>query len=148
MTDKATGHLLADLGITKTHSRPYQSNDNPYSESQFKTMKYRPEFPDRFGSIQDARAFCRRFFDWYNNRHHHSGIGLLPPKKTGPFRPGRADPPSASDRPRRRPRPSPQPLGPRCTPGPRPCRRRPGSTRPKTRKGRLPKLMRTMSQSR
>ncbi|AVM73161.1 hypothetical protein MSR1_06530 [Magnetospirillum gryphiswaldense MSR-1] len=81
MTAKATGHLLADLGITKTHSRPYQSNDDPYSESQFKTMKYRPEFPDRFGSIQDARAFCRRFFDWYNNRHHHSGIGLLPPKK-------------------------------------------------------------------
>lgn len=79
MTAKATGHLLADLGITKTHSRPYQSNDNPYSESQFKTMKYRPEFPDRFGSIQDARAFCRQFFDWYNNRHHHSGIGLLTP---------------------------------------------------------------------
>jgi transposase InsO family protein len=79
MTAKATGHLLADLGITKTHSRPYQSNDNPYSESQFKTMKYRPEFPDRFGSIQDAKAFCRRFFDWYNNRHHHSGIGLLTP---------------------------------------------------------------------
>ena len=79
MTAKATGHLLADLGITKTHSRPYTSNDNPYSESQFKTMKYRPEFPDRFGSIQDARAFCRQFFDWYNNRHHHSGIGLLTP---------------------------------------------------------------------
>jgi transposase InsO family protein len=81
MTAKATGHLLADLGITKTHSRPYQSNDNPYSESQFKTMKYRPEFPDRFGSIQDARAFCRTFFDWYNNRHHHSGIGLLTPQQ-------------------------------------------------------------------
>lgn len=79
MTAKATGHLLADLGVTKTHSRPYTSNDNPYSESQFKTMKYRPEFPDRFGSIQDARAFCRQFFDWYNNRHHHSGIGLLTP---------------------------------------------------------------------
>lgn len=81
MTAKATGHLLADLGVTKTHSRPYTSNDNPYSESQFKTMKYRPEFPDRFGSIQDARAFCRRFFDWYNNRHHHSGIGLLTPQQ-------------------------------------------------------------------
>jgi len=81
MTAKATGHLLADLGITKTHSRPYQSNDNPYSESQFKTMKYRPGFPDRFGSIQDARAFCRKFFDWYNNRHHHSGIGLLTPQQ-------------------------------------------------------------------
>lgn len=80
MTAKATGHLLADLGITKTHSRPYQSNDNPYSESHFKTMKYRPEFPDRFGSIQDARAFCRHFFNWYNNEHHHSGIGLLTPQ--------------------------------------------------------------------
>ena len=81
MTAKATGHLLADLGVTKTHSRPYTSNDNPYSESQFKTMKYRPEFPDRFGSIQDAKAFCRRFFDWYNNRHHHSGIALLTPQQ-------------------------------------------------------------------
>ena len=81
MTSKVTGHLLADLGITKTHSRPYTSNDNPYSESQFRTMKYRPEFPDRFGSIQDARAFCRQFFEWYNNRHHHSGIGLLTPQQ-------------------------------------------------------------------
>lgn len=81
MTAKATGHLLADLGITKTHSRPYQSNDNPYSESHFKTLKYRPEFPNRFGSIQDARAFCRQFFIWYNNEHHHSGIGLLTPQQ-------------------------------------------------------------------
>lgn len=81
MTAKATGHLLADLGITKTHSRPYTSNDNPYSESHFKTMKYRPEFPDRFGSIQDARAFCRQFFHWYNMQHHHSGIGLLTPNQ-------------------------------------------------------------------
>jgi putative transposase len=88
MTAKATGHLLADLGITKTHSRPYQSNDNPYSESQFKTMKYRPEFPARFGSIQDARAFCRHFFNWYNNEHHHSGIGLLTPQQVHA---GRAD---------------------------------------------------------
>ncbi|WP_413208400.1 integrase core domain-containing protein, partial [Rhodospirillum sp. A1_3_36] len=76
-----TGHLLADLGVTKSHSRPYQSNDNPYSESHFKTMKYRPEFPDRFGSIQDARAFCRHFFNWYNNEHHHGGIGLLTPQQ-------------------------------------------------------------------
>lgn len=81
ITAKATGHFLADLGITKTPSRPYQSNDNPYSESHFKTMEYRPEFLDRFGSIQDARAFCRSFFDWYNNRHHHSGIGLLTPQQ-------------------------------------------------------------------
>jgi putative transposase len=88
MTAKATGHLLADLGVTKSHSRPYQSNDNPYSESHFKTMKYRPEFPDRFGSIQDARAFCRHFFNWYNNEHHHGGIGLLTPQQVHA---GRAD---------------------------------------------------------
>ena len=89
MTAKLTGHLLADLGITKTHSRPYTSNDNPYSESQFKTMKYRPEFPDRFGSIQDARAFCRRVFDWYNTQHHHSGIGLLTPSQVHSGQAGR-----------------------------------------------------------
>lgn len=71
--------LLADLGVTKTHSRPHVSNDNPYSESQFRTMKYRPEFPARFGCIQDARAFCQDFFRWYNEEHRHSGIGLLTP---------------------------------------------------------------------
>ncbi len=80
MRSKAVAHLLGDLGVTKTHSRPHVSNDNPFSESQFKTLKYRPAFPDRFGSIQDARAFCRVFFDWYNNQHHHSGIGLLTPE--------------------------------------------------------------------
>ena len=64
MTAKQVAHLLADLGVTKSHSRPHTSNDNPYSESQFKTMKYRPQFPDRFGSIQDARAFCQHFFGW------------------------------------------------------------------------------------
>ena len=64
MTSKLVAHLLADLGVTKTHSRPHVSNDNPYSESQFKTLKYRPNFPDRFGSIQDARAFCQDFFRW------------------------------------------------------------------------------------
>jgi len=72
--------LLSDLGVTKTHSRPHVSNDNPFSESQFKTLKYRPEFPKRFGCIEDARAFCVRFFDWYNTEHHHSGIGLLTPE--------------------------------------------------------------------
>jgi len=72
--------LLADLGITKTHSRPHVSNDNPYSESQFKTLKYRPEFPKRFGSIQDARVFCQEFFTWYNAGHHHAGIGWLTPE--------------------------------------------------------------------
>jgi putative transposase len=79
MKSKMVAQLLADLGVTKTHSRPYVSDDNPFSESQFRTMKYRPEFPDRFGSIQHGRAFCRPFFEWYNTRHHHSGIGLHTP---------------------------------------------------------------------
>jgi len=79
MRSKPVAFLLADLSITKTHSRPYTSNDNPYSESQFRTMKYRPEFPDRFGSIQDARAFCQMFFAWYNEDHRHSGIGMMTP---------------------------------------------------------------------
>src|ERR1700757_2154980 len=68
-----------DFGYTKTHSRPHVSDDNPYSESQFRTMKYRPEFPDRFGCIQDRRAFCQSFFRWYNEEYRHSGVGLLPP---------------------------------------------------------------------
>jgi putative transposase len=80
MKSKPVALLLSDLGITKTHSRPHTSDDNPYSESQFKTLKYRPDFPDRFGSSQDARAFCRSFFSWYNSEHRHSGIGLLTPK--------------------------------------------------------------------
>jgi putative transposase len=79
MTSKPVAFLMADLGVTKTHSRPYVSNDNPYSESQFKTMKYRPEFPDRFGSIQDCRVFCRSFFAWYNQEHRHSSLGLMTP---------------------------------------------------------------------
>ena len=79
MTSKPVALLLADLGVTKTHSRPQVSNDNPFSEAQFKTLKYRPEFPDRFGSIEDARAFCVGFFDWYNNRHYHGGLALLTP---------------------------------------------------------------------
>jgi hypothetical protein len=77
---KPVALLLADLGITKTHSRPHVSDDNPYSESQFKTLKYRPEFPDRFGSLQDARGFCQHFFGWYKRDHHHSGIALLTPE--------------------------------------------------------------------
>ena len=80
MKSKPVALLLADLGITKTHSRPRVSDDNPYSESQFKTLKYRPGFPDRFGSMQDARAFCQEFFPWYNGEHRHSGIGLLTPE--------------------------------------------------------------------
>lgn len=79
MTSKPVAFLMADLGVTKTHSRPYVSDDNPYSESQFRTLKYRPEFPDRFGCIQDSRAFCQQFFPWYNEQHHHSGLGLLTP---------------------------------------------------------------------
>jgi putative transposase len=71
--------LLADLGVTKSHSRPHVSNDNPYSEAQFKTLKYRPDFPDRFDSVEHARAFCRDFFAWYNLVHRHSGIGLMTP---------------------------------------------------------------------
>ena len=79
MTSKPVAFLLADLGVTKTHSRPHVSNDNPFSEAQFKTLKYRPDFPERFGSIQDARAHCHVFFPWYNTEHHHSGLGLLTP---------------------------------------------------------------------
>jgi putative transposase len=80
MTSKPVAFLLADLGVTKTHSRPHVSNDNPYSEAQFKTLKYRPGFPDRFASIEEARAFCQGFFRWYNAEHRHSGIGLLAPE--------------------------------------------------------------------
>jgi len=80
MRSKPVALLLADLGVTKSHNRPHVSDDNPFSESHFKTLKYRPEFPDCFGSIQDARAFCQAFFPWYNTEHHHSGIGLLTPE--------------------------------------------------------------------
>jgi putative transposase len=79
MTSKPVALLLADLGVTKSHSRPKVSNDNPYSESQFKTLKHHPTFPDRFGCIQDARAFCQGFFGWYNFEHRHAGIALLTP---------------------------------------------------------------------
>ncbi len=80
MTSTPVALLLADLGVTKSLSRPQTSNDNPYSEAQFKTLKYRPEFPDRFGSLQDGRGFCQTFFRWYNTEHHHSGIGMLTPE--------------------------------------------------------------------
>jgi putative transposase len=80
MKSKPVALLLSDLGVTKTHSRPHTSDDNPYSEAQFKTLKYRPDFPERFGSLEDARAFCQNFFRWYNPGHHHSGIGLLTPE--------------------------------------------------------------------
>jgi putative transposase len=79
MASKPVAFLLADLGVTKSHSRPHCSNDNPYSEAQFKTLKYRPDFPERFGCIEDARVFCHRFFGWYGHEHRHSGIGLHTP---------------------------------------------------------------------
>jgi putative transposase len=79
MTAKPVALLLADLGVTRSHSRPHVSNDNPYSERQSKTLKHHPTFPERFGSLQEARAFCQRFFGWYNFEHRHSGIALLTP---------------------------------------------------------------------
>ena len=79
MRSKPVALLLADLGVTKTHSRPHVSNDNPFSEAQFRTLKYCPQFPDRFGSIEDGRVFCQSFFRWYNHEHHHSGLGFLEP---------------------------------------------------------------------
>jgi putative transposase len=104
MTAKPVAFLLANLGVTKSHSRPHCSNDNPYSESQFRTMKYRPTFPDRFGSFQDAHAFCGRFFGWYNDEHRHSGVGFhTPPTSTtaapsscGPSAPRSSPPPTPS----------------------------------------------------
>ncbi len=102
MRSRPVAFLLAELGVTKSHSRPHTSNDNPYSEAGFKTMKYRPEFPDRFGSIQDARMFCRSFFDWYNTAHRHSGIAMMTPEQVHH---GRA-PRSSSAGPRSWPRPT------------------------------------------
>ena len=80
MTSKTLAILMADLGVTKSHSRPHVSNDNPFSEAQFKTMKYRPTYPDRFGSIEDAGRFCKDFFLWYNTEHYHSGIAMVTPE--------------------------------------------------------------------
>jgi putative transposase len=79
MRSKPVAFLMSDLGVTKTHSRPYTSTDNPYSEAQFRTLKYQPDFPERFGSLEDARSFLRGFFAWYNDEHRHSGIGLVTP---------------------------------------------------------------------
>lgn len=81
MKSKSVALLLSDLGVIKSHSRPHVSNDNPFSESQFKTLKYCPQFPGQFGCIQDARSFCQHFFNWYNKEHHHSGIGLITPEQ-------------------------------------------------------------------
>ena len=79
MTSKPVAFLMADLGVTKTHSRPHVSNDNPYSEAQFKTLKYQPDYPERFGCQQDARSWAKDFFDWYDYEHHHTALGLLTP---------------------------------------------------------------------
>jgi putative transposase len=87
MTSKPVALLLTDLGVTRSHSRPHASNGNPFSETQFKTLKYRPEFPERFGSIEDAPVFCQTFFPWYNGEHHHSGIGLMTPEAMHDGRP-------------------------------------------------------------
>jgi putative transposase len=81
MKAKAIALMLVDLGVTKSHSRPYTSNANPFSESHFKTLKYQPQFPKRFGCIEDAKAFCRRCFLWYNQDHHHAGLGLMTPNQ-------------------------------------------------------------------
>ena len=78
-TAKSLAFMLADLGVTRSHSRPYTSNDNPFSEAQFKTLKYHPTFPERFGSLEDARSFCAPFFTWYNTEHRHSSLALLTP---------------------------------------------------------------------
>lgn len=80
MTSKAVAQLLADLGVEKTHARPHVSNDNPYSEAQFKTLKYRPEFPEQFGCKEGVESFCYEFFGWYNTEHRHSGIAMLTPE--------------------------------------------------------------------
>jgi putative transposase len=80
MTSKNLAHLFADLGVTRSRSRPHVSNDNPYIESHFKTLKYGPSFPDHFANIEQARDFCRRFFAWYNMEHRHVGIALLTPR--------------------------------------------------------------------
>ena len=79
MRSKPVAALLLDLDVAKSRSRPYVSDDNPFSEAQFKTLKYRPDFPARFGCLADTRAFCHQFFAWYNDQHQHSGIGYMTP---------------------------------------------------------------------
>jgi putative transposase len=110
MTSKPVAQLLVGLNITRSHSRPRTSNDTPYSEAQFKTLKYCPAFPGRFGSLTDARSFCQRFFDYYNTEHRHSGIGLHTPRPCMTA-----------------PRPRSAPSGPRSSPTPTPPTRA-GST--------------------
>ena len=80
MRSKPVAALLVDLDIAKSHSRPHVSDDNPFSEAHFKTLKYQPDFPERFDSIEEARAYCQEFFPWYNSEHRHSGIGYMTPE--------------------------------------------------------------------
>jgi hypothetical protein len=130
MTSKPVAMLLSDLGVTKSHSRPHVPDDNPYSESQFKTLKHHPTFPDRFGCIQDARTFCQGFFDWYNAEHYHSGIALLPSPTSTTAAPSRSSAPAPKSW--RAPTP-PIPSGSSASHPSRPsCRRRCGSTGPST----------------
>ena len=98
---KPVAFLLAELGVFKTHSHPYTSTDNPYGGAQFKTLKYRPEFPDRFDSIEHARSFCRTFFDWYNHGHRHSGIDLTTPAAATTDAPESSTPNAPASWPRR-----------------------------------------------
>src|SRR5437867_4168513 len=114
MVSKSVAFLLADLGVTKTHSRPHVSNDNPDSEAHFKTLKYRPAFPDRFGSIQDARACCQVFFGWYNQVHRHSGIAMVTPAGRS-LRPCSAAAPGPRRCPRRRLRHASRTVRPQAT---------------------------------
>ena len=127
MTSRPVALLLADLGIAKTHSRPHVSNDNPYSEAGFKTLKYRPGFPDRFGSIEDARAFCVDFFAWYNQQHRHSGIAMFTPADVHHGEPPRYTRSAAPSSPMPTP-PTPSASS-RVHPGPPSCPPRSGSTR-------------------
>ena len=128
MTSQPVALLLATLGVVPSHSRPQVSDDNPFSEAQFKTLKYRPDFPARFGAYEDAEAFCQRFFPWYNTEHRHSALGLMTPTTSTtawPRASGSGAPRSCAPPTRRTP--SASRAG--CQ-SPRRCRRRPGLTSP------------------
>ena len=115
MTSKPVAFLLADLGVTQSHSRPHVSDDNPFSEAQFKTLKYRPDFPDRFDSIEAARVHCQHFFAWYNDEHRHTGLGLHTPADVH-YGTAETVPREARRRARRRLRRPPRTLRPQATP--------------------------------
>jgi putative transposase len=144
MTSKPVAFLLADLGVTKSHSRPHVSDDNRYSQAQFKTLKYRPGFPDRFGSVHDARALCQQFFGWYNREHRHSGIAMMTLRRSTTATP------LSSTRPALRCWPPPTPPIPSAScagrPHPNPCLPRCGSIRPSRHRRRLSKQLGLASQ--